>query len=52
MTLGDAPPNSLVAFPVVWCLSEKLGALLVRDGNGAGSGRVEHTHARPDMGSG
>jgi hypothetical protein len=23
-----------------------------RDGNGAGSGRVEHTHARPDMGSG
>jgi hypothetical protein len=24
----------------------------IRDGNGAGSGRVEHTHARPDMGSG
>jgi hypothetical protein len=23
-----------------------------RDGNGAGSGWVEHTHARPDMGSG
>jgi hypothetical protein len=22
-----------------------------RDGNGAGTGRVEHTHARPDMGS-
>jgi hypothetical protein len=25
---------------------------LLRDGNGAGSGRVEHTHARPDMGRG
>jgi hypothetical protein len=24
----------------------------IRDGNGAGSGWVEHTYARPDMGSG
>jgi hypothetical protein len=23
-----------------------------KDGNGAGSGRVEHTHAHPNMGSG
>jgi hypothetical protein len=27
-------------------------AAVSRDGNGAGSGQVEHTHARPDMGSG
>jgi hypothetical protein len=25
---------------------------MTRDGNGAGTGWVEHTHARPDMGSG
>jgi hypothetical protein len=27
-----------------------LAAAANKDGNGAGSGRVEHTHARPDMG--
>jgi hypothetical protein len=30
----------------------EFAGFLVRDGNRAGTGRVEHTHARPDMGSG
>jgi hypothetical protein len=35
-------------------LAKRISSLAcrIRDGNGAGTGWVEHTHARPDMGSG
>jgi hypothetical protein len=41
-------------WPVTLCMFNLRGWMCMkcRDGNGAGTGRVEHTHARPDMGSG